>query len=54
MENLNFHPFGKFYPIAERIFKGAWSAALFNHQSGKRLYLGGGANQANSNEEKQF
>ena len=75
METLAFHPSGKFFLMAGRIFKGDWNAALFAHESGDRLhhqnvgfriststftpdgkilYLGGGANQGQPNEEKKW
>ncbi|MEJ6579063.1 MAG: hypothetical protein QNL33_05950 [Akkermansiaceae bacterium] len=38
METLAFHPSGKFFLMAGRIFKGDWNAALFDHQSGSRLH----------------
>jgi hypothetical protein len=75
METLSFHPKGKFFLMAGRLFKGNWNAALFDHESGsrlyqknigfristsaftpdgKRLFLGGGANQGRPNEEKKW
>ena len=38
METLAFHPSGKFFVMAGRIFKGDWNAALFDHESGSRLH----------------
>ncbi|MFT6861821.1 MAG: WD40 repeat protein [Akkermansiaceae bacterium] len=38
METLAFHPSGKFFLMAGRIFKGDWNAALFDHQSGSRIH----------------
>jgi len=38
METLTFHPDGKFFVMAGRIFKGDWNAALFDHESGSRLH----------------
>ncbi|YCM42885.1 hypothetical protein V2O64_16370 [Verrucomicrobiaceae bacterium 227] len=38
METLAFHPGGKFFLMAGRLFKGNWNAALFNHESGSRLH----------------
>ena len=38
METLAFHPNGKFFLMAGRLFKGNWNAALFDHESGSRLH----------------
>jgi Tol biopolymer transport system component len=38
METLAFHPGGKFFIMAGRIFKGDWNAALFDHESGSKLH----------------
>ena len=38
METLAFHPAGKFFIMAGRIFKGDWNAALFDHESGSKLH----------------
>jgi WD40 repeat protein len=38
METLAFHPDGKFFLMAGRIFKGDWNAALFDHESGSRVH----------------
>lgn len=38
METLVFHPSGKFFVMAGRIFKGDWNAALFDRESGARIH----------------
>jgi WD40 repeat protein len=38
METLTFHPDGRFFVMAGRLFKGDWNAALFDHPSGSRLF----------------
>lgn len=38
METLAFHPSGKFFLMAGRLFKGNWNAALFDHESGSKLH----------------
>ena len=38
METLAFHPNGKFFLMAGRLFKGNWNAALFDHESGSKLH----------------
>jgi WD40 repeat protein len=37
MESLAFHPSGKFFAMAGRLFKGDWNAAIFDTASGSRL-----------------
>ena len=38
METLAFHPEGKFFVMAGRLFKGKWNAAFFDHQSGSKVH----------------
>lgn len=38
METLAFHPGGKFFLMAGRLFKGKWNAALFDHENGSKLH----------------
>ena len=38
METLAFHPGFNFFLMADRLFKGKWNAALFDHQSGSKLH----------------
>jgi len=38
METLAFHPGGKFFVMAGRLFKGKWNAALFDHEGGSKVH----------------
>lgn len=38
METLAFHPGGRFFAMAGRLFKGNWNAALFDHENGSKLH----------------
>lgn len=37
METLTFHPSGKFFVMAGRLFKGQWNTAIFDAETGGRL-----------------
>jgi len=38
MESLAFHPGGKFFAMAGRLFKGDWNTAIFDAESGSRVH----------------
>lgn len=38
METLTFHPSGKFFAMAGRLFKGDWNTAIFDTESGSRIH----------------
>lgn len=38
METLTFHPSGKFFAMAGRLFKGDWNTAIFDAASGSRIH----------------
>ena len=38
MEALTFHPSGKFFVMAGRLFKGDWNTAIFDTESGSRIH----------------